>query len=72
MEATQDPQETGAAPWQERAAEIASRWAEPLIFEQGGVDLARVMEYIIVEQVNRRYVEARNDGADEARPANAG
>lgn len=62
MEETQrhDPLEEGAAPWAEKAARIASEWAAGRL-ERRGVNLVRVIEYVMVEAVNRRFAEAARE-----------
>ena len=62
MEETQrhDPLEEGSAPWAEKAARLAREWAAGRL-ERGGVNLVRVIEYVIVEAINRRYAEVPRD-----------
>lgn len=62
MEATQrtDPLETGKAPWAEKAARIAREWALGRL-ERNGVNMVRVLEYIMLDAVNRAYAEASSE-----------
>ena len=52
-----DPLETGQAPWSEKAARLAREWAAGKL-ERGGVNLVEVLEYVMVEAINRAYAEA--------------
>lgn len=61
QEEEMDPMESGAAPWQEKAAEAAKRWAGNLTLVHEGVDLVRAVEYGILDQLNRRYLEASRE-----------
>jgi hypothetical protein len=61
MEETQrhDPFEEGAAPWTEKATRIAREWAAGRL-ERRGVSIVRVIEYVMLDAINRRYAEAQN------------
>ena len=62
MEETQraDPLETGKAPWTEKAARTAREWASGRL-ERNGVSLVVVLEYVMLDAINRAYAEAAHD-----------
>lgn len=69
MEATketrQDPLETGATPWQERAWELASTWAAGPGMTYEGIDLCALLEYNVVGALNEffgAHVKEQGDG----------
>jgi hypothetical protein len=55
-----DPLETGKAPWTERAALAAREWATGRL-ERNGVSLVKVLEYIMLDAINRAYAEAARE-----------
>ena len=61
MEETQrhDPLEEGQAPWAEKASRIAREWAGGRL-DRRGVDLVKVIEYVMVDAVNRQFAEAQH------------
>ena len=64
MEATktaqeQDPLETGAVAWQERAQLLAAQWAvSPELYH--GVAIEECMEYAIVDALNHHFAAAND------------
>lgn len=57
----QDPLEKGSAPWQERARTLAHSWADQLDLSFLGVPLAPLLEYPMLDAINRLYEKA-SDG----------
>ena len=51
----QDPLEKGAAQWQERARGLAISWADQLDLVYLGVPLVRLLEYPMLDVINRLY-----------------
>jgi hypothetical protein len=69
QETERDPLETGAPAWQAKAQAAVREWAVSAPFMEGGVNLAEVMEYAVIDAVNRRYMEAdRASVADNGTP----
>jgi hypothetical protein len=51
-----DPLETGKAPWTEKASVTAREWALGRL-ERNGVNLIRVLEYVMVDALNKAYAD---------------
>lgn len=59
MAETQETQKE--APWQAQARELAQQWAAGLKLEFLGVDVVKLLEYPMLDALNRRYEKNRDE-----------
>jgi glycosyltransferase involved in cell wall biosynthesis len=57
-----DPLETEHAPWNDEVQRVAENWDGSLSLTFGDIELARTMEYALLEKLNQAYIRRADDG----------